>query len=117
MYLKVLTAANSQDIHSFILPKAPLSQIPNLSSTENYRCRTYLILVPNLSDTGTKLIRYQLIKDRTYQISNLIDTELLSDTELIRYRTYQIQNLSDTELFRYRTYHIQNLSDAKLIKY
>ncbi len=38
----------------------------------------------------------------------------LSMNEPVRYRTYQIQNLSDTEPIKYRTYHTPNLSVPNL---
>ncbi len=39
----------------------------------------------------------------------------LSDTEPIRYRSYQIQNLSDTKLIKYHSYQIMNLLDTEYI--
>ncbi len=63
-------------------------------------------LVPDTELSDTEVIRYQ-----TGQVQNC------SDTELIRYRTDQIPNWSDTELLRYRTDQISNRSDTKLIGY
>jgi hypothetical protein len=43
-------------------------------------------------------------------IADVVDTgDGCSDTELIRYQTYFIRNLSDTELIRYLTYQIVEL--------
>ncbi len=61
---------------------------------------------PNLS--GSKPVRYRTVKYSTYSV-------YLADTEYIRYRTYQIPNLSD----KYSTYakQISNLSYTEPIRY
>ncbi len=63
----------------------------------------YWIHLLNLSDTNS--IRYW-----TYQIVNLLDTEPT------RYQTCQISNLSDTEPIRYWTYQMSNLSHTEPIR-
>jgi hypothetical protein len=69
---------------------------------------------PCLSDT--ELMRY-----RTYQTELMrYRTEQIpnfSYTEHFRYRTCQIPNLSDSELLRFRTHQISNVSDTELIRY
>jgi hypothetical protein len=81
----------------------------------------------NLSDTELtgELIRYELTIQRTYLILSYYTLNLLVtdwfDTELIRYWTFKILNLSDIlklsntdiELIRYWAFQIVNLSDAK----
>jgi hypothetical protein len=92
---------------------SPLSMTPVKSCIAGVVDTVKCIQTPSLSDT--ELMRY-----RTYQTElSKYRTEQKpnwSDTELIWFRTYLIPNLSDLKLIRFRTYQIPNLSDSELIR-
>jgi hypothetical protein len=89
-------------------------QWPNLSDIKSIRFKNDQL--PNPSDSEP--VRYHL----TYQIPNLTDTNL-SVTKPIRFRTYQILDLSETDLNRYEpiSYQtkpmIQNIPDTWTIRH